>query len=105
MRMLFGLAVAVSKDVAAGLLVGHLLGQGALWAYPLGMLFALLPDMDAVLGSRDSWHRRGMHYPLVMIPLAFAVLAPFSLRASVVGAIALFFHYISDTVGDESEGW
>ena len=109
-KLLLALAWAVSMDTAWGLLVTHIASRilGVpleWWEYAIGLVFAHLPDVDAILeqiirGRITGAHKKDSfsHYPLLMIPLIGLAVGSFSTFWGPVAAIILILHYVEDTV-------
>lgn len=108
-RVLFGLCIAVSFDVAMGLLVVYWLSISLrhsiyLISYGMAIILVLLPDFDVIVqkideGKITGMHKKNMsHYLLIMIPIISIVLLLFSSFWSLVGALCLIIHYIHDTL-------
>ncbi len=108
-----GIGLAVLTDVAAGLVIFHLMGKAfnyelPIYFYLVGVFFSLLPDSDLFLMKiriiKDH-HQFPSHYPIVIIPICLIVYLVSSALfvhpgfwASVAG-LCLLGHYLDDSLG------
>lgn len=109
-KIAIGLLLAVLPDVGSGLLATHIISK--IFEYPVtpafylgGICFALLPDIDLAwqwLRERriNDLHKTLPHYPLVMLPLVHHATGHWSGFWSLAGPLAMFFHYIHDSLGE-----
>lgn len=76
--------------------------------FGLGILFALLPDIDfwvelaergTVGGKYLGAHRTLLHHPLVYIPLAIFIASFFDWTWATLFALGVFGHFIHDSMG------
>lgn len=106
-------------DIALGIIIVEVLGVALQfdpfgWHYALGILFALLPDLDflvlyfwkhdtAMYRGHTMDHRDLFHHPLLYIPVGTAVVF-FTLGdiSALLFAIASFAHFLHDSIG---VGW
>lgn len=101
-------------DIAIGILFG--LGIPAAFGEPvslvmvfIGVAFALLPDLDAVLefiirkgkvsGTSQTIHREWLHYPLTYIPLAVLIYLLAGPVWGVLFAACITAHFLHDSIG------
>lgn len=94
----------IGVGIILGLLLGGLDGGASLFWYPvIGILFALLPDLDFVatmLRRRSSErHRDGIHYPLILTPLVAALVYLIWPDFTWLAVAALLSHFLHDSVG------
>ena len=101
-------------DIGVGILAA--LGIGELlhipitgWWIATGILFALLPDIDAIIYfaryrdmSQEHHHRDLLHIPLLFIPVGTTLLYLFSPALALLFAICALVHFIHDSIG---VGW
>lgn len=97
-------------DIALGILVSIFIGnfyfaEAPAWFIFLGVIFALLPDIDILLyffnkKVRKNWsyiHRSYVGYPLVYIPLSVFVYLIFGESIGLLFFILTFLHNLHDT--------
>ncbi len=93
-------------DIGVGILlslgVAHYFGiHASLLFIGLGILFALLPDIDILpfFWPTNYNHRSFMHYPLLYIPIALLVFYFFGTIYSTLFVLGVFSHMVHDTIG------
>ncbi len=95
-------------DVGMGILIAIVLGGilgipvTATWII-LGILFALLPDIDLLLTRNKvicgviGAHRSATHYPVLHVFLAYVVFIIAGKHVVILYAISIFYHLFHDT--------
>ena len=96
-------------DVGVGLLLGVLLHNLTGYNYGLslsvGVISALLPDLDYVWKAIQtkrlphSEHRDGLHYPLIVVPVVGLLGFLINPAVGLVLALGTLSHFIHDSVG------
>lgn len=115
LKVLVGLAIATLPDVGSGLLAAYIASKifpSLLLPFPLpllylaGIIFAILPDFDAlpglVLGKSVAGHKAGLHYPALLLPPSSLLLLVHP-ALGLTAIAGLFLHFAHDSVGS-SEG-
>jgi hypothetical protein len=98
-------------DIGAGILIAIGLADWlhvpltTLWIF-LGVLFALGPDVDAIVNliqyggaGREYHHRDLLHLPLIFIPLGTAICFIFSPSLALLFALCSLSHFVHDSIG------
>lgn len=111
MLTLVGLGLSGLRDVGMNLLVVHILGKifgpVPVWIYGVGVLFAPLPDFDALFqkfrGQEiDSKHRDIAHQPILLVIPAFIIISLFSKFWALLVSLCFLAHYFNDSI---TVGW
>ena len=98
-------------DIGAGILLAILTGK--LFNLPLttlfvviGVVFALLPDIDFIFLPIKKWfskdshrHRSFLHYPLLYIPVGIVIFLFFDKTLAVLFGLCSLMHFIHDSIG------
>ncbi len=97
-------------DIAIGIFAGLSVGSFYFetvpyWFVILGILFALLPDIDGALwilkpSVRKEWyktHRTYTGYPFLYIPIAVIVFVVFGKPIGILFSVCILWHHIHDT--------
>jgi hypothetical protein len=97
-------------DIGIGILAAVLVSK--IFVLPLslglvfvGVIFALLPDLDFILykAKKDlkniHKHRNLLHYPLLYIPIGVIVILFFSKPLTILFGICSLLHFIHDSIG------
>lgn len=110
LRKFIGLFQIAALDLVTGLFIAHVLylfsgNPTPLWAYVLGAIMAVIPDLDILpfvfrQQPPDLTHRNTViHQPLLFIVLPTLILFFFSSSVALLWALPLIFHYLHDTFG------
>lgn len=117
-RKIVGMGIAALTDIAAGIIIVHLMGKAfgydvPIYFYPIGVFLALLPDLDYVYKLWQKWrgnieviktHKAFPHYPIIMMIPICSILGVLSIFWSIFGywavvtLLCLLGHYIHDTI-------
>ena len=96
----------IALGIFSSIFVSHIFGISLSTQFViLGIIFNLLPDMDALLvftkkgWETDATHRDLFHFPLVYIPIGFLILSHFSQEATALFVLSSLFHFIHDSIG------
>ena len=73
----------------------------------IGVLFALLPDIDFVfywlkgekLNAQTHTHRQLLHAPLIFIPVGFLIILSLNTPLAFLFAILTLLHFVHDSIG------
>jgi len=73
----------------------------------IGILFALLPDIDFVfywmkgkkLNAQTHTHRELLHSPLIFISVGFLIILSINIPLAFLFAILTFLHFVHDSIG------
>jgi membrane-bound metal-dependent hydrolase YbcI (DUF457 family) len=96
-------------DTGIGLILGVLLNSNTelnlLLCLIIGIFASLLPDLDFVYKYLKTQkvptteHRDGLHYPLLVVPIAGAIGWLFNPEIGIVLAIGTLIHFLHDSIG------
>lgn len=117
-KIIVGFFLAGALDMAGGILIAFFLLKTFPGAAPklqaclAGAVFAVFPDVDGLKqiktiireGRLYVDHRLWTHYPLVVLPIAAALLAPLSPFYAILAVLCLLFHYVHDSLDLEENG-
>lgn len=109
MKKILPLLADVGHGILSVLIVGLLLNVSLSWHFVVGILFALLPDVDALprlfrtgsvvpTDNDPADHRDYLHFPVIYLVLGF-FLCVFSLYWGLVFLLATTLHFLNDTWG------
>ncbi len=96
----------IAFGIVAGLGIGSFFFESVpMWFVLLGILFALLPDIDGVVwllkpSVRKGWykiHRTYTGYPLLYIPLSIIIFVLFGKSIGILFSLCVLYHHIHDT--------
>jgi membrane-bound metal-dependent hydrolase YbcI (DUF457 family) len=97
-------------DIAIGILlsigVSLFFHMELTWFFvSMGIIFALLPDVDFLwmalskkkINGINYKHRKGLHYPLIFIPIGVILISLFNKEYSMLFSLAVLWHFIHDS--------
>lgn len=97
-------------DIAIGILlsigVSSFFHMELTWFFvSTGIIFALLPDVDFLwmalskkkINGITYKHRKGLHYPLIFIPIGAILISLFNKEYSMLFSLAALWHFIHDS--------
>lgn len=96
-------------DIGVGLMLGVLLSSlttlGYGWSLAIGVSATLMPDLDYIWKAirtkklPNSEHRDGLHYPLIIVPLAGIIGLVINPHVGLILALGTLIHFVHDSVG------